>query len=147
MVTNPNTCSSVINGLVRNVGNWLQIITSRIRRMMESNIFSLVTSAGRRGGTPIQPLMGVPPFFPPHPCQPDGGIPFPAPPLARWGQSLPPPSLRTIFRYPPVQTWDGGTPPSRPGTWTGGGYSQLKQHIGYLLRDGRHMYSTRTSQT
>ena len=93
-------CQSIIFGNLPLKTSWKWnppmacIITARIRRMGEGNIFSLFTLAGR-GGTPSQTWDGVP-------CPRSGGVPHPR---SGWG-GYPVPGLGG--RYPaPGLGWGG----------------------------------------
>ena len=88
------------------------------------------------GGTSILPD-GVPPSrF--QVCM--GGYPdleraTPPSPSPDLGRGVPLPQSRPGKELPPIQTWEGDTPPSRSGPKTGWGvYPLLEQHSVYLLR-------------
>ena len=91
--------------------SFIFVITARIRRMTEGNVFTLYTIVGGgvppsqvqmgEGGTPSQVQVGCAPF-------PGRGYPLP-----RSGRGTPPgkgvhPHLDLRRMYPP--TWEGGTP-------------------------------------
>ena len=89
---------------------FLIFLPSAIRRMGESNIFSLFTLAGGGGGTPSQVWVG------------GGG--YPTSGLGRGGTQF------QVQGGGGTQTWDWVTPP--PQTRSG-----LDKHSEYLLRGGR----------
>ena len=145
------------------------IITARIQRMREGNIFSLCVSSHLQGGgylhLPIGGTLSGPdrrgtPIFPDggggNSILPDWGIP-----IQTWeGVAFP---SRPGMGVPPVQTWKGGTPsrlwqgvpPSRPGkgiplphpdleggtplSRSGKGYSPPSPDLGRGSRSGPRM--------
>ena len=104
--------------IVITMQRWISIITDRIRRMREGNVFSLSTPGGGvpssslgQGGTTARSRWGVP-----QPG-PDGGtvgyplpgMGYPLPGPDRGTQGTPPPGMG----YPPCQVQTGGYPPGQ----------------------------------
>ena len=115
---------------------WINIVTARIRRMGEGNVFSLFTSGG---GVPVS--HNALQHFPEchgaaRGCTLAGGVPWPG---GYPGRGVPPPGGYpgwggTLARGVPCL--EGGTLP-QGGTLPRGG-TQLGQHREYLLHGGRY---------
>ena len=117
------TCNKLQLDVVMNI----PVITDRIRRMREGNVFSLSTPVGG-GGTPARSSQGVPHLgYPPVRPGLGGGTPPWVPPSRTWPGGYP--CQKGTPLSIPHWTWWGGTPAGRgvphlgnPPSYLAGGY-------------------------